>query len=178
MDSSVQLMMSLVFVQSDLFICVHHLHYSLPGPICNAALKRPLSRRKQKQRQERKKNPWEQIRVELSARQISFWGLVYRHAQQIYEVVIVMHYLVKAVKGRITNGRQCPIITASPEEHRRVKLAQRHYQRFAHRKRGERKTCGLQGCPWIRTFRVDSEFALLSYSLLCHDTRNVFVNVT
>ncbi len=37
-----------------------------------------------------------------------------------------MHYLVKAVKGRITNDKQCPIITASPEEHERVRLAQRH----------------------------------------------------
>lgn len=55
-------------------------------------------------------------------------GFVYRHSQPISEDVIVMHYLVMAAKGRITNGRQCPIITASPEEHRRVKMAQRHNQ--------------------------------------------------
>lgn len=118
----------------DLFFvsCFHHLDYFLFCPICNGwtvSLKRPLNPSKETERQEGRKSPWEQMRVELSARQISFWGLVYRHAQQIFEVVIVMHYLVKAGKGRITNGRQCPIITASPEEHRRVKLAHRHNQR-------------------------------------------------
>lgn len=87
-------------------------------------------------------------------------GLVYRHAQQICVAVIVMHYLVKAVKGRITNDKQCPIITASPEEHGRVKLAQRHNQmhtaltNFAHGKSGGGETCMTadEGCPRI-TFK-------------------------
>lgn len=38
--------------------------------------------------------------------------------------VFLMHYLVKRVNWRITNRMQCPIIIASPEEHRRVRLAQ------------------------------------------------------
>lgn len=113
----------------DLFICFHHLHYFLFCPICNSwrvALKRPLSL--SRQREEGTMSPWKQIRVELSARQILFCCLVYQHPQQICEVMTVMHYLVKAVKGRITNCKHCPIITVSPEEHRRVKLAvHRHF---------------------------------------------------
>lgn len=63
-----------------------------------------------------------------------------------------MHFLVKAVKGRLTNGRQCPIITASPEEHKRVKLAQRRNQNTQyteHRMSGERKThlAAVWVCP-------------------------------
>lgn len=74
-------------------------------------------------------SPWEQIRVELSERQILFCCLVYRHPQQICEVMTVMHYLVKAVRGRITNCRHCPIITVSPEQCTRIKLA---VQTFPH----------------------------------------------
>lgn len=55
--------------------------------------------------------------LELSARHISFGFLEYPHAQQIYKVVIAMHYLVRAVKGGITNGKTCPTITASEEVH-------------------------------------------------------------
>ena len=75
--------------------------------------------------------------VKISILAISFGVLVYRHAQQICEVVIAIHYPERGVKGGITNGRQCPIITASPEEHRRVKLAQRPNQRTQHGQKTE-----------------------------------------
>lgn len=45
-----------------------------------------------------------------------------QHAQQIYEFVIVMHYLVKAANMTIASSRQCPIIMGNPEEHMRVRL--------------------------------------------------------
>lgn len=77
--------------------------------------------------------------VRISILAISFRVLVYRHAQQICEAVIAMHYPESAVKGRITNCSQWPIITAGPEEHRRVKLAQRHHQRERRRRENNTK---------------------------------------
>lgn len=114
-----------------------HLHYFLLGPILHVwkiSLKRPLSRSTETERWEGRRSPWHQITVVLSARPmlgirilvISFLVLVYGHTLLICETVIAMHYPENRVKGRITNGSQCRIITASPEEHRRVKLAQRH----------------------------------------------------
>lgn len=46
-------------------------------------------------------------------------------AQLISETVIVMYYPENSMKSGIKNCSQCLIITTSPEEHRRVKLAQR-----------------------------------------------------
>lgn len=116
-----------------LFVCFHL--YFLLCPICNGW--RSAHRDNRERRILGRK-------VELSSKQFFFFGLVYRHTQT--EVVIIMHYLVKAVKGRITNGKQCPIITASPEEHRRVRLAQGHnlntqYTEICTLKSGERKIC-------------------------------------
>lgn len=52
----------------------------------------------------------------------------------ICESMIAMYYPEDSMKGRITNGSQRLIITTSPEEHRRVKLAQRRH------KAGQRRT--------------------------------------
>lgn len=107
----------------DSFICscFHHLHYSQLCPICKCW------RVAQRDKRERRilGSRWE-----LSCQQDVFHSLslVYWHAKQPCEVVIVLHYLVNAVTGRITNGKQSSIITASAEEHWRVKVIQRHNQ--------------------------------------------------
>lgn len=79
--------------------------------------------------------------VRISILAISFRVLVYGHAQQICEAVIAMHYPESGVKGRITNGSQCPIITASPEEHGRLGPRRERGGHTMHRQRcGEDNT--------------------------------------
>lgn len=78
--------------------------------------------------------------LRMSSLAISSWLIIYWHAQQICGVVIAMHYPERRVKGRIANSRQCSIITASPEEHGRVKLARRTSWRTACRQRPRQET--------------------------------------
>lgn len=67
-----------------------------------------------------------------------------------------MHYPKSRVKGRITNGSQCHIITVSPEELRRVKLALRHNQQDTIREKQERE----------KTMRVKSTLLIFRCLLL------------
>lgn len=133
----VQLVMSYRSVQPSwfvclLFVCLFYLHYFLLRPICNGwrvALKRSLN--KQTEKQEGEEGEDGSLGADKSwavSKEAFIWGLFYRHTQQVCGVMIVMHYLVEAVNGRISGGRLCAIITAGPEEHMRVKLAQRHSQ--------------------------------------------------
>lgn len=77
-----------------------HLHYFLLGPICNvwrAVLQKPLSPNIETETRREKEslaadNSCTVNKTDFSILSISFWCLVYGHAQHICEAVIAMHY--------------------------------------------------------------------------------------
>ena len=119
------------FFYDELLVFVH-LHYSLLGPIYNGwrvALERPLSPSTETERQEARKSPWLQITgcsVSKTNAQNQYstsyfiLGFLCMGMPSTF-VRLWLQYIIQRVGSQRED--QCSIIAASPEQHRRVKLA-------------------------------------------------------